>query len=187
MATLPVFLLLSEAARKSRQFAAQMGVEVSMQGTEFLKNISGQSGPEKEKGKINIDGDGVEPFGELLTKRIGFLALPPEPQDEPDAIILPILPQGIIGWNGEMAKEKVAIQQQIADGGKSQGQAELGGGGVGMSDQVCGIDAAAVGRVEIPCASEPFGKLRGTFGEQFQPEMSGDVEVVSQVKAGNVA
>jgi hypothetical protein len=158
MTALPVFLPLSEAARKYGQFAAQMGVEVGMQGAVIIEDLFGEGRPEEEKGKVNAVGDGVEPFGELLTKWLGLLALPPEPQDEPDAIIPPILPQGIIGRNGEMAEEKVAIQQQAADGGKGQRQADLCGGGVGMSDQVCWGNAAAVGRVEILCADKPIGK-----------------------------
>lgn len=186
MIALPTFLPLSEAARKSRQFAAQMGVEVGMQGAVIIEDLFGQGRPEEEKGKVNAVGDGVEPFGELLTKWLGLLALPPEPQDEADAIIPPILPQGIIGRNGEMAEEKAAIQQQFADGRKVERKAKLSGSAVSKTNQVGWVDATAVGSIEIPGASQPFGELREAFYQQAKPNMSGEVEVVDQIKTGDV-
>jgi hypothetical protein len=187
MIALPTFLPLSEAARKSRQVDAQMVIEAGVQGTEILKMFLGQSRPEEKEGQVNIVGNGSKLFSKLLTTRLGLPALPPEPQDEADAVVASKFPQGIIGRNGEMAEEKAAIQQQIANGGKGHGQTDLGGGGVGMSDQICGIDAATIRGVEIPCAAEPFSQLRGALCKQFQPEVAGDVEVMGQIKTGDVA
>ncbi len=187
MVTLPTFLPLSEAARKSRQVDLQTGIEASMQGAEIFEMFFGQGRPEEKEGKVNIVGNGSELFGELTAKRLGLLALPPEPQNEADAVVVSKFPQWIIGRNGEMAEEEVSIQQQIADGGKGQGKTDLGGGGVSMSNQVCGVDAATVGGIEIPGASEPFGQLRSALCKQFQPEVAGDVEVMGQVKTGDVA
>ncbi len=187
MVTLPTFLPLSEAARKSRQVDLQTGIEASMQGAEIFEMFFGQGRPEEKEGKVNIVGNRSELFGELTAKRLGLLALPPEPQNEANPVVASKFPQGIIGRNGEMAEEKVTVQQQIADGGKGWRQAELGGGGVSMSNQVCGVDAAAIGGVEIPCTDEPFGQLRSALCKQFQPEVAGDVEVMGQVKTGDVA
>ena len=187
MVTLPVFLPLSEAARKCGLVDAQISIEAGMQSAEIFEMLFGQSRPEEEEGQVNRIGNGSEPFGELLTKRLGLPALPPEPQNEANPVVASKFPQGIIGRDGEMAEEEVSLQQQIANSGKGWRQADLGGGGVGMGDQVCGVDAAAIGGVEIPCASEPFGQLRGALCKQFQPEVAGDVEVMGQVKTGDIA
>lgn len=188
MVTLSVFISLSGTARKSGQLAAQMDVKAGMQGAEILEMLFGKGGPKEKEGQVNGVRDGSDPVGQLLAKRLSLLTLPPEPQDESDSVVASKLPQGIIGRNGEMAEEKVSIQQQITDGRKGQRQAKLSCGGIGMSDQVGGVDTAAVGGIKAPCAPEPFGKLWwSTFKKQTKPQMSGDVKVVRKVKAVNVA
>ena len=188
MAALPTFLPVSEAARKSSQFkfAAQVLKESGMKFTIFVKKGLGQIGPEEEERFVNVIGDRVEIFSDLLTKRFGFAAFPPERQDDADTVGSSEFPARVIGWQGEMAEEEITVEQQFADGRKVERKAELGGGAVSKTNQVGRVDAAAVGSVEIPGASEPFGELREVFYQQAKPNMSGDVEVMRQVMASDI-
>lgn len=185
MVTLPVFLPLFEATCKSSQFkfAAQVLRESGIKFTVFIKEGWGQIGPEEEEGVINVIGYRVEIFSDLLTKRLGLLALPPEPQDEPDAVVASEFPARIIGWHGEMAEEEITVEQQFADGRKVERKAKLSGSAVSKTNQVGWVDATAVGSIEILGAPEPFGELREAFYQQAKPNMSGEVEVMYQVMA----
>jgi len=179
MLTLPTFIPLSEAARKS--FLAAFG-EVPAVALIDVKNVIGYGGPKKKEGAVYVVGNGSDDFRELLPKRIGILALPPEPQDEANPVIASVFPAGVVWRKGEVVEEEIPIQQQIANGRKGERKAELCGGTVGKREQISGIDAAAIGGIEVAGTPKPVPDGREVRQSQIKPQMSNHVKVVDHLE-----